>query len=74
MHDLFKQLTSAMRPPDVSEYANCPVLSPGKALLNKIHWLIHDASFALSMGDIPQAQSLLAEADRLSHDSEDMVK
>jgi len=34
----------------------------------KIHRMIHEASFAISEGDIEKGKKILAEADLYSHD------
>lgn len=36
--------------------------------VEKVHWLIHDASFAISQGNLDQAKSSLAIADQMTHD------
>lgn len=53
---------------------SCPVLSPARRLLDEIHWLIHDACFALSQGQQDEAKALLLKADILSHDEGDLIK
>lgn len=52
----------------------CPIPSPAKKLLSDIHWLIHDACFALSEGRQDEAKKMLAKADQLSHDEGDLIK
>lgn len=36
--------------------------------MNKIHWMIHEACYAISHGNTDEAQKILAKADKLSHD------
>ena len=36
--------------------------------LEKIHWLIHDASYAITQGNPDEAKKLLAEADQMCHE------
>lgn len=36
--------------------------------ITKIHWLIHDACFAIKEGKTEEAQKLLSQADAISHD------
>jgi hypothetical protein len=52
----------------------CPTISPAKRLMSEIHWLIHDACFSLSQGNLSEAKELLAKADQLSHDDEGLIK
>lgn len=42
-------------------------LIPGP-IKERIHWLIHDAAFALSTHNIEKAQAILSQADALAHD------
>jgi hypothetical protein len=51
----------------------CPVLTPAQKLMAKIHELIHEASFALSTGEIDKVSGILAEVDKLSHDNEGII-
>lgn len=64
---LFEELGEILRP-------NCPVLSPGQKLLEDIHWLIHDASYAFRDGKNEEGHALLSKADKLAHDEKGIIK
>lgn len=66
IHPLFESI--------LETHGICPVLSPAKKLMSEVHWLIHEASFAISEGRIDEAKELLAKADQLSHDDQGLIK
>lgn len=39
-----------------------------ETIMERVHWLIHDACFAISNGNMPGARDILTTADQLTHE------
>ncbi|HLI93149.1 MAG TPA: hypothetical protein VKU83_06055 [Puia sp.] len=39
--------------------------------MGKVHWMIHDACYELSIGNLDKAKAILADADKFTHDAID---
>jgi hypothetical protein len=39
-----------------------------ESVVEKLHWMIHEASYEISQGNLEAAKKILADADQLSHD------
>jgi hypothetical protein len=44
------------------------VCSNVESPMEKIHWMIHEASYQISLGNMEEAKNILANADQFAHD------